>query len=61
LTDRTLKTSMSLMMLLLAGVPSAWASGMEPMSNREMADVRGQGVGIVMEDFMIRPTTRHSG
>ncbi|KAA8982613.1 hypothetical protein [Halospina sp. K52047b] len=51
MADRNLKTSMSLMMLWLAGVPSAWASGMEPMSNREMADVRGQGVGIVMEDF----------
>ena len=38
-------------MLFLAGAPTAWASGMEPMSNREMADVRGQGVGIVMEDF----------
>ena len=51
MVDTALKRPMSLMMLFLAGAPAAWASGMEPMSNQEMADVRGQGVGIVMEDF----------
>lgn len=46
-------TSMHLMVsglaLAFAGVVSA--GDMEPMSDEEMSDVNGQGVGIVMEDF----------
>lgn len=35
--------------LAFAGLASA--GDMEPMSDKEMSDVNGQGVGIVMEDF----------
>ena len=46
-----LKVSIGFALAVLAGSPCVLASGMEPMSNAEMAEVRGQGVGIVMEDF----------
>lgn len=41
--------SLSGVFLAFAGI--AVAGDMEPMSDEEMSDVNGQGVGIVMEDF----------
>lgn len=51
MAERDGNASIGLALMLLLGAQSVWSSGMEPMSNSEMAEIKGQGVGVVLEDF----------
>lgn len=51
MADSKRTIGLSVAALWLAASQAVLAAGLEPMSNQEMADVRGQGVGVVMEDF----------